>query len=122
MLLIAGGIGITPLRALFESLPAGPGDLTLLYRASRDADVVFGDELAAHRPAARRPAARASPAAAAELGYDPLSAAALTANLPDLADHDVYVCGPEPMTAAVTSALRAAKVPRRQIHHESFEF
>ena len=37
MLLIAGGAGITPLRALFETLPGGPGDLTLLYRASNTA-------------------------------------------------------------------------------------
>src|SRR5262249_40966759 len=33
ILLIAGGIGIAPLRALVESLPAAPGDMTLLYRA-----------------------------------------------------------------------------------------
>ena len=35
VVLIAGGIGITPLRALLEALPAKPGDLTLLYRARR---------------------------------------------------------------------------------------
>ncbi|HEX8093272.1 ferredoxin reductase family protein [Jatrophihabitans sp.] len=121
VLLIAGGIGITPLRALFESLPARPGDLTLLYRVSRDTDVVFGDELTAiaqqrgarlHIVTGRR----------GELGYDPLSAPALTTNIPDLPDYDVYLCGPEPMAASVVSALRAAKVPRRRIHHESFEF
>src|SRR4051812_6662298 len=31
VLLIAGGIGVTPLRALFESLPGGPGELTMIY-------------------------------------------------------------------------------------------
>ena len=41
VLLIAGGVGITPLRALFESLPAAPGDLTLVYRATSPRDVVF---------------------------------------------------------------------------------
>lgn len=44
VLLIAGGIGITPLRALFEELP---GDVTLLYRARQDADVAFRQELGA---------------------------------------------------------------------------
>jgi hypothetical protein len=34
VLLIAGGVGITPMRALFESLPISGGTLTLLYRAS----------------------------------------------------------------------------------------
>jgi predicted ferric reductase len=33
VLLIAGGVGITPLRALVEDLPARPGDITVLYRA-----------------------------------------------------------------------------------------
>src|SRR4051812_33252955 len=35
--LLAGGIGVTPLRALLEELEQGPGDVTLVYRA-RDAD------------------------------------------------------------------------------------
>jgi predicted ferric reductase len=121
VLLIAGGIGITPLRALFESLPGGSGDIRLIYRASRNADVVFRDELsaiAAHR-GARVDFVLGS---RAELGHDPLSAQALTANIRDLRDHDVYVCGPDGMTRAVVAALRQARMPRRQIHHESFEF
>src|SRR3954469_3853237 len=35
VLLVAGGVGITPLRALFQALPAEPGELTLLYRSGR---------------------------------------------------------------------------------------
>ena len=33
--LIAGGVGITPIRALLEDLPGDPGDITLVYRALR---------------------------------------------------------------------------------------
>jgi ferredoxin-NADP reductase len=121
VLLIAGGIGITPLRALFESLPGQPEDITLLYRVSRDADVVFRDELTT---IAQQRGARLNflIGRRSELGYDPLSAPALMANIPDLPGYDVYVCGPEEMAASLGSALRAAKVPRRRIHHESFEF
>ncbi len=43
VVLIAGGVGITPLRALFETLPAT--DITLLYRASSQADLVLTEEL-----------------------------------------------------------------------------
>jgi ferredoxin-NADP reductase len=57
-----------------------------------------------------------------QLGYDPLAADVLAANVPDLREHDVYVCGPDGMTAAVVAALRRAGVPRRQLHHETFEF
>jgi predicted ferric reductase len=121
VLLIGGGIGITPLRALFETLPAAPGDLTFVYRASDPADIVFLDELkqlARHRGATLKFAVGRR----ADLGYDPMSAASLTANVSDLVDHDVYLCGPPGMTAAAMAALRRAGVPRRQIHHESFEF
>ncbi|MEO7260558.1 MAG: ferredoxin reductase family protein [Jatrophihabitantaceae bacterium] len=121
VLLIAGGIGITPLRALFESVPGGPGEVTLLYRASRDADVVFGDEL--HAIAAHRGARlHLLTGSRAQLGHDPLSSDLLSANIPDLRSHDVYVCGPDGMAGSVIAALRTAKVPSRQIHHESFEF
>jgi predicted ferric reductase len=121
VLLIAGGIGITPLRALFEALPGGPHDLTLLYRTSREADVVFRDELTA---IARGRGARLHIVTGhrSQLGYDPLSASALLANMPDLRTFDVYVCGPDPMTASAMAALRTAKVPRRQIHSETFTF
>jgi ferredoxin-NADP reductase len=120
-LLIAGGVGITPLRSLFESLPGGPGDVRLIYRASRDSDVVLYPELAA---IARERGAglHVLTGSRAQLGYDPLSAAGLLAIVPDLGEHDVYVCGPDGMTRAVRAALREAKVSRRQIHSESFAF
>lgn len=121
VLLIGGGIGITPLRALFETIPTAPGDLTLLYRASDLDGLVFRHELEelAHR---RNANLRYVLGRRSELGYDPLSAAALKRNIPDLPQHDVYLCGPRGMTDAISAALRSAGVPRRQIHYESFEF
>ena len=121
VLLVAGGVGITPLRALFQTLPAQRGELTLVYRASTDADVVFRREL--ERLAERRGAnLHFVVGSRRRLGRDPLSAASLTTIVPDLGRHDVFVCGPSGMTAAVKAALRSAGVPDRQIHHESFEF
>ncbi|GAA1308011.1 hypothetical protein GCM10009647_028850 [Streptomyces sanglieri] len=40
VLLLAGGVGIPPMRALFEALPGGPGDITLLYRAGSEEQLV----------------------------------------------------------------------------------
>jgi predicted ferric reductase len=121
VLLIAGGVGITPLRALLESLPAAPGDLTLIYRVTSMRDVVFRREL--EQLAARRQAKVWFVAGRrTELDGDPLSAAELTRRVPDLADHDVFLCGPPGLTAAVTRELREAGLRRRQIHLESFEF
>ncbi len=42
VLMIAGGIGITPIRALVERMR---GDVVVVYRAFTDQDVVFKDEL-----------------------------------------------------------------------------
>jgi predicted ferric reductase len=117
VLLIAGGAGITPMRALFEALP---GELTLIYRATSPGDVVFRDEL---EQIARRRGARLwfITGSRARLGADPLSAAHLSRNIPGLARHDAYVCGPPGMARTVIRSLREAGVPRRRIHHESFE-
>jgi predicted ferric reductase len=121
VLLIGGGVGITPLRALFETIPAAAGDLTLLYRVSDERDVVFRTEL---QTLANERGARLLLVAGRrrDLGRDPLSAPVLAGTVPDLADHDVYLCGPPGMTTTVKAALRTAGVPRRHIHHESFEF
>jgi predicted ferric reductase len=121
VLLVAGGVGITPLRALFETLPGAPGEITLIYRVSRPADVVFGDELAAIA-AARGAHLHIVTGRRHELGYDPLSADALTAGIPNLREHDVYVCGPDGLARSVVAALRRARVPKSRIHHESFQF
>jgi ferredoxin-NADP reductase len=119
VLLLAGGVGVTPLRALFESLPARPGDLTLVYRAHSPADLALRTEL--ESIAAAR-GARLHLAVNTPDGRRPvLSAQALRAALPDIAEHDVYLCGPPGMTRASYEALREAGVPARRIHHESFE-
>ncbi|MEV6865097.1 ferredoxin reductase family protein [Streptosporangium subroseum] len=120
VLLIAGGVGITPLRALFESIPAAPGDLTLLYRARTSEDLVFRTELEAIARR-RRATLHYCVGPRSRIG-DPFTSRALTELVPGLPDHEVYVCGPSGMTGSVISALRAAGVSNRRIHHESFEF
>jgi predicted ferric reductase len=121
VLLIAGGVGITPLRALLESLPAGPGQLTLIYRVSSLRDALFRREL--ETLAARRQARVWFVAGHRdELDGNPLSGGELTRRVPGLAQHDVYLCGPPGLNAAVIRELRGAGVRRRQIHSESFEF
>ena len=123
VLLIAGGIGIAPLRALLESLPARPGELTLIYRARHEADVVFRaelDALAVHRGATvhylvGRRGSRGVPA-------DPLDAASLRVLVPDVRDRDVYVCGPLRLMESVQATLRALAVPASQIHLERFAY
>jgi predicted ferric reductase len=121
VLLIAGGVGITPLRALLESLPAGPGDLTLIYRVSNLRDAVFRREL--EEVAARRGAKVWFVAGRrGDLAGNPLSGGELTRRIPGLADYDVYLSGPRGLIDEVTRELLGAGVRRRHIHRETFEF
>jgi len=118
VVLLAGGVGITPLRAMFSTLP---GPVTLIYRASAEQDIVFRDELDAIA-AARGAKVYYLVGSRAEIGGDPLSARMLRSLVPGLDGQEAYVCGPAGMISAAAEALRAAGVPRRQIHVELFEF
>jgi ferredoxin-NADP reductase len=98
-----------------------PGQVTLIYRASSEQDIVFRDELDAIA-AARGATVHYVVGSRAELGGDPLSPRVLRSLAPGLDQREVYVCGPDGMTSAAVEALRAAGVPKRSIHRESFEF
>jgi predicted ferric reductase len=118
VLLLAGGVGIAPLRAMFAALT---GKITLIYRASSWQDIVFRPELDAIA-AAKNATVHYVVGTRTDLGVDPLSASALRQLAPGLHRMDVYLCGPPGMTGTAVAALTEAGVPRRRIHYESFEF
>ncbi|MFF9171438.1 MULTISPECIES: ferric reductase-like transmembrane domain-containing protein [unclassified Streptomyces] len=119
VLLVAGGVGITPMRALFETLPGAAGDITLLYRANSTQDLALWDELA---KIADERGARLMYAVNSPDGERPdISPESLRRKIPDVDHHDVFLCGPPGFAQSVYEALRGAGVPARRIHHESFE-
>ncbi|WP_370961607.1 ferric reductase-like transmembrane domain-containing protein [Amycolatopsis sp. cg9] len=125
--LFASGIGITPLRALLDELPYRPGEAVLFQRAGRAADLLFRrelEDLAArrgiriHHLLGRRSRDRASWLPA---GYAPVPDEQVLRHLvPDIAGHDVYVCGPDAWTGAVLDSARRAGVPADRVHAERF--
>jgi predicted ferric reductase len=110
-LLIAGGIGITPIRALLDELD---GDVRVLYRVVSEDDVIFRDELSERRVQV------IAGDHGTEEGADLLSPAHLRELVPDLHDRDVFVCGPPAMAQAISRNVRRAGVPRRHVHTERF--
>jgi len=120
--MLAGGIGITPLRALLEELAYAPGDATLLYRARTAEDFALRSELdamaerrglrIAYLPGHRDPEGSWAPA-----GYGP-GADALARLVPDIAGHDVFICGPTGWMGLAAAAAAGAGVPARHIHLE----
>jgi len=120
VLLIGGGVGITPMRALFETLPVPGRDLTLLYRASSTEEILFRDEL--EHIARHRGAQLIFLTGPASDPRNAITAQTLKAIVPDLATRDVYICASPRLASAATMALTQAGLPRRQLHHEDFNF
>jgi ferredoxin-NADP reductase len=115
VLLIGGGVGITPVRALMEELR---GDVVAVYRANQWEDTVLAAEL---RHLADRKGARLH-MVVGPIDDRLLSAAHLASIVPDVRKRDVFVCGPPGMTEAVLATLRALDVPADQCHAERFAF
>jgi ferredoxin-NADP reductase/DMSO/TMAO reductase YedYZ heme-binding membrane subunit len=115
VLLVGAGVGITPVRALLQELPADV-DVDVILRGSTQGDLVLRNEIAAD--VARRGGCLHQLVGSREQVR--LHATALRELVPDIAARDVYVCGPEPFQDALVAAARRAGVPAAHLHHESF--
>ena len=122
VLLIAGGIGITPIRPLAEEMAADGFDVRVLYRAHSEGHLVFRKEMDALTAnlgvrvdylVTQAGSNRSSRAA----WFSPANLGRL---VPDIADRVVYVCGPTGMMAAVRASLDALGVPSDQVRTEAF--
>jgi predicted ferric reductase len=118
VLMLAGGVGITPIRALFEAL-ASP-DVTLVVRANRDEELLFRHEIdeIAYRTGATVHYLVGPPGSEA----DPFVGQGLRTVIPDVARRDVYLCGPPRFMTVAQDQLRAVGVPGRCVHAEQFTF
>jgi predicted ferric reductase len=127
MLLMAAGVGITPIRALLEDTSYAPGETTLIYRFTQAGHGIFRaeiDEIADRRgvrvfylPGPRRADGSWLPATAPS---DRNDAEVLAALAPDVARSDIFVCGPPAWITSGRKAARRAGAARDQIHTEDF--
>ncbi len=129
LLLMASGVGVTPMRALLEELPQRPGDVVLVYRVHSPDDALFADELNALAestgatvvtvPGARlRSRESWLPETAAHLG----DVEALRQLVPDIHERQVLVCGSPPWMDLVVAAARGAGVADDHIQIERFAY
>ena len=113
-LLIAGGVGIGPVRALAEELVGAGRDVVVLHRAHTSDRLALSKEF----PAADTLHYVPLPGRRRELGYDPLHPRTRGRLVPDIRQRDVFICGPAAMTQTVAASARALGVPRSAIHFE----
>ncbi len=124
VVLAGAGVGITPLRALAEGLPYLPGEVVLLQRFSDEPLFVAELEVLAAERGLRfllLPGQRSAPNSVLGPAV-PVADEQVALNwwIPDLAERDVFLCGPNAWTTAFERLVLGAGVPRDRIHIESF--
>ena len=115
--LFAAGVGITPVRALLEDLPAGV-DVVVVVRASTPAELVFRKEVAT---LVRQRRGRLQEIVGSRHEVR-LNARVLRSLVPDIAHRDVYICGPDGFSAEIAAAALHLGTDAEQIHTETFGF
>lgn len=125
IVLLAGGIGITPLvsmlRHMVASAPTRP--VTLVYSARSEQDIAFRDELssiARRHHQARVQLAVPDGSGGPEMYPGHIDESLLRTTAPDLPHSVCFICGPAPMIEAMKTLLAAMGVPPGQIRHEIF--
>ena len=119
VVLVAGGVGISPIRAILED--CGPQQRPMVIVRVRDEFDL------AHRLELERLVAARDGSLHILTGprhwftrTDPFAPETLRAWIPDLRDRHVFVCGPASLESAVMTGMRKAGVPTAHIHHERF--
>jgi predicted ferric reductase len=122
LVMIAGGIGITPFRRLFEELAHEPGrELHLFYGNRRRNEIVYEEELDDVETVTVTHVISDDPDHPGERGYITLDLMRKYLQQ-ELTAYEFLICGPPIMTTKLEAALSQAGVPPGQIHHELFSY
>jgi ferredoxin-NADP reductase/DMSO/TMAO reductase YedYZ heme-binding membrane subunit len=125
VVLIAGGVGITPLMSIARYLTerAWPGDIYFLFVAKTEADIIFERELEYLRlrhPRLHLCISLSRPGDAWTGPRGRLTGELFTRFVPDLTRQEIYLCGPDEMMIATRRLLEELRVPPVQIKTEAF--
>jgi ferredoxin-NADP reductase len=121
LLLVGGGSGITPIMAMIRDLAERRGgdarDVIVIHGSRNAGDAIFGPELASL--AARFDWLRIHARRDDDVGCGRLDAQGVRALVPDLADREIFVCGPPGLMEVITQAARDVGALHR-VHEERF--
>ena len=126
IVLIAGGVGITPMMSVLCYLTARgwPGDIFLLYCCRSPQDIIFRDELEYLQR--RHPNLKVFITLSRAEGTDwkgltgRLSKDLIAQWVPDVPTRRFHICGPVPFMKSIEEMLAELGVPKEQVKTESF--
>lgn len=117
VVLIAGGVGVTSVRAVLEELPHD-AVVDVLYRARSHDEVVLKREL---DQLGQRPHTTVRYLVGTRREH-PMDAKSLLRLAPGIRESDVFICGPESLREQVRHAAQVLGVPDSHIHDEAFAY
>lgn len=126
IVLIAGGVGITPMMSVLRYLTdtAWPGEIFFVYGARSTEEFIFREELEQlerrHAKLHVFASMQRTPGTVWLGPEGPITGDLLEAAVPDIASRRVHLCGPPAMMAAMKRILGELGVPDAQIHSEAF--
>lgn len=123
VMMIAGGIGVTPIRSLAGECVIAGKDTVILYANRNQASMVFSgefDELVNKSKGSLRviPVMNSDPGWSGEKGN--VDIALIRRLVPDYENRDIFLCGPPPMMKMLVKNLLKAGVHSSRIHYERF--
>lgn len=126
VVLIGGGVGITPLMSVIRYLTdrSWPGDIFFVYSCHSPKDFIFREELEYRQR--RHPNLHLAVTMSGTEGADWKGATGritkefIIQTVPDIASRRVHICGPVPMMEALKKMLAEVGVPNEQVKTEAF--
>lgn len=131
-LLIAGGIGITPIRGIMEALGENKKEVILLYANKTEKDIALRKEIEKlgekyHFPVhhilnnqPKSPNLKSQVSSLTTIHNGMINQDLLQKLVPEINTYEVFLCGPPPMMAAITKTLISLGVPKQNIYFEKF--
>lgn len=122
-LFIAGGVGITPIRAMADEAVTLGTDSTLLYASRTPEDTPLKqeiDELSRGNPHLKVTYIYSDAPQDGKVLHGRVDAAMIEQLVPDFTERDVYLCGPPPMMSAIITDLTGRNLKPQQLHYERF--